>query len=105
MAESKCAKCANAKCKCKCEMQMRNVQMAKSKCAAKAEVAVACRCEPPQTSATTRQTILRRKSFFKLMITENTKYALRVANPRVADRPAGALAARRAYRYVPLMTL
>jgi hypothetical protein len=30
-----------------------------------------------------------KKEHHTLIVTENTKYALRVANPRAADRPAG----------------
>jgi hypothetical protein len=34
-----------------------------------------------------RQTIL--KNNYQSIVTENTKYALKVANPQAADRPAG----------------
>jgi hypothetical protein len=43
-----------------------------------------------------------------ILVTENTKYSLRAANPRAADRPVGDCnrwVARRAYHYDPLMAL
>jgi hypothetical protein len=44
-----------------------------------------------------------------LIVTKNTNYALRAANPRAANRPSGELAARRAYHYdsltAPLITI